>query len=204
VDLGTGEASSEAELGGFGVEWDTKRDQWTDHIDAVARMMVEEPFAGWDGKWLRMPPRNVIPKPLQKPHPPLWVACSRRETILLAAHCGIGALSFQFIEPERAADWVAEYESVLASEDCVPAGFSVNPQIAIVLPLMCHPDEHTAVDRGLDSAHFFGYGLLHCYAFGTHRPARTDVWQEFEANREEYDIDDRIELDAGDEWKAWG
>ncbi|MYI56605.1 MAG: LLM class flavin-dependent oxidoreductase, partial [Acidimicrobiia bacterium] len=168
VDLGTGEASSVAELGGFGVEWDTKRDQWADHIEAVARMMVEEPFAGWDGKWLQMPPRNVIPKPLQKPHPPLWVACSRRETILLAAQCGIGALSFQFIEPERAAGWVAEYESVLASEDCVPAGFAVNPQIAIVLPLMCHPDERTAVDRGLDPAHFFGYGLLHYYAFGTH------------------------------------
>ena len=185
VDLGTGEASSEAELGGFGVEWDTKRDQWTDHIEAVARMMVEEPFAGWDGDWLRMPPRNVIPKPLQKPHPPLWVACSRRETILLAARCGIGALSFQFVEPERAANWVAEYESVLASEDCVPAGFAVNPQIAIVLPLMCHPDERTAVDRGLDAAHFFGYGLLHYYAFGTHAPARTDVWQDFETNREE-------------------
>ncbi len=30
------------------------------------------------------PPRNVVPKPLQKPHPPLWVACSRRETIHLA------------------------------------------------------------------------------------------------------------------------
>ncbi len=184
VDLGTGEASSKAELGGFGVDWDTKRDQWTDHIEAVSRMMVETPFAGWDGKWLQMPPRNVVPKPLQKPHPPLWVACSRRETILLAAQCGIGALSFQFIEPERAADWVAEYEAILASEDCVPAGFAVNPRIAIVLPLMCHPDEQTAVDRGLDSAHFFGYALLHYYAFGDHRPGRTNVWQEFEANRE--------------------
>ena len=36
VDLGTGEASSRAELGGFGVDWDTKRDQWTDHIEALS------------------------------------------------------------------------------------------------------------------------------------------------------------------------
>ena len=64
-------------------------------------MFVEEPFAGYDGRFLKMPPRNVVPKPMQKPHPPLWVACSRKETIHLAAEKGIGALSFSFIEPRR-------------------------------------------------------------------------------------------------------
>ena len=50
----------------------------------------------------QMPPRNVVPKPIQKPHPPLWVACSRRETILFAARNGLGALTFSFVEPEDA------------------------------------------------------------------------------------------------------
>ena len=40
VDFGTGEASSSAELDGFGVDWDTKRAQWADNLDAVTRMMV--------------------------------------------------------------------------------------------------------------------------------------------------------------------
>ena len=101
VDFGTGEASSEVELAGFGIDRATKRDQWTEAIDAITRMFVEEPFAGYDGTYAKMPPRNVVPKPLQKPHPPLWVACSRRETIHLAATKGIGALSFSFIEPSR-------------------------------------------------------------------------------------------------------
>ena len=92
VEFGTGEAGSEAELGGFGVERSTKRDQWTEAIDVIARMLVEEPFAGHKGAWINVPPCNVVPKPLQKPHPPLWVACSRRETIHLAATKGIGAL----------------------------------------------------------------------------------------------------------------
>lgn len=51
-------------------------------LDAITRMFVEEPFAGWYSAYLRMPRRNVIPKTVQKPHPPLWVACSRRETRL--------------------------------------------------------------------------------------------------------------------------
>src|SRR6516165_12356657 len=121
VDFGTGETSSEAELGGFGVDRASKRARWDEALDAVTRMFVEEPFAGYDGTFLKMPPRNVVPKPLQKPHPPLWVACSRRETIHLAARNGIGALSFSFVEPEDAAKWVGEYYSILASEECVPA-----------------------------------------------------------------------------------
>src|SRR5207302_6519801 len=112
--------------------------------DAVTRMMVEEPFAGWDGRFLKMPPRNVVPKPVQRPHPPLWVACSRRETIRLAAEKGIGALSFSFVEPEEAKEWVDEYHEIVASERCVPAGFDVNANVAVVLPLVCHADEATA------------------------------------------------------------
>src|SRR5438128_6442352 len=84
VEFGTGESSSAAELGGFGVRRTAKRGMWEDAMAAIAHMFVEEPFAGWDSKYLKMPPRNVVPKPLQKPHPPLWVACSRRETIQFA------------------------------------------------------------------------------------------------------------------------
>ena len=115
VEFGTGETSSGAELEGFGVDRETKRAQWEEALDVVTRMMVEEPFAGVDGRFLSMPPRNVVPKPLQKPHPPLWVACSRRETIRLAAEKGIGALSFSFVEPEEAKAWVDEYHAIIAS-----------------------------------------------------------------------------------------
>ena len=184
VDFGTGEASSEAELGGFLVDRATKREQWEEGLDAVTRMMVEVPFAGYDGAHFQMPIRNVVPKPLQKPHPPLWVACSRRETIHLAATKGIGALSFSFIEPSEATAWVDDYYATIASEACVAGGFAVNPQVAIVLPFMCHEDEETAIERGLDGGHFFGYSLGHYYIFGTHTPGRTNVWQEFEERRD--------------------
>src|SRR5436190_11834292 len=186
VDFGTGESSSQAELGGFGVDRATKRDQWDEALDAITRMFVEEPFAGYDGEHFSMPPRNVIPKPKQKPHPPLWVACTRRDTILLAARKGIGALSFSFIEPEEARQWVDEYYQLIQSEECVPAGYAVNPNVAVVVPFMCHQDEQTAIERGIDGAHFFGYSLAHYYVFGRHQPGRTNLWQEFQQNRNKY------------------
>ncbi|MEA2276969.1 MAG: hypothetical protein QOC78_1929 [Solirubrobacteraceae bacterium] len=184
VELGTGETSSGAELEGFGVDRETKRAQWEESLDVVTRMLVEEPFAGIDGRFVSMPQRNVVPKPLQKPHPPLWVACSRRETIRLAAEKGVGALSFSFVEPEEARAWVDEYHAIVASERCVPAGFAVNPQVAVVLPMMCAPDEAEAIERGIDGAHFFGYSLAHYYVFGDHRPGRTDLYEEFLARRD--------------------
>src|SRR5438105_9729762 len=129
AEFGAGEASSEAELGGFGVDRATKREQWAEALDAATRMLVETPFAGYDGKYLKMPPRNLVPKPLQKPHPPLWVACSRRETIHLAASKGLGALSFSFVEPNDARAFVDDYYATIASPESVPAGFAVHPHV---------------------------------------------------------------------------
>jgi alkanesulfonate monooxygenase SsuD/methylene tetrahydromethanopterin reductase-like flavin-dependent oxidoreductase (luciferase family) len=178
VEFGSGESSSEAELGGFGVDRETKREAWLEGLEVAIRCMTETPFGGVDGRFVSMPPRNVVPKPVQKPHPPLWVACSRRDTILLAAEKGIGALSFAFVEPEDARAWVEDYEAVLA-ERCVPVGLSVNPQVACVTPMMCAPHEEDALARGLEGANFFGYSLAHFYVFGDHVPATTDVWAEF-------------------------
>ncbi len=184
VEFGTGEASSASELGGFGVARDAKRDMWHESVDAVTRMFVEEPFAGADGEFVRMPPRNVVPKPAQWPHPPLWVACSRRDTIHLAARNGMGALSFSFVEPEDAAQWVREYYELIDSPECVPAGFAVNPNVAVVLPMMLARDESEAIERGIDGAHFFGYSLAHYYGM-THHAGGTDIWQEFQQRRGE-------------------
>jgi alkanesulfonate monooxygenase SsuD/methylene tetrahydromethanopterin reductase-like flavin-dependent oxidoreductase (luciferase family)/putative sterol carrier protein len=192
VDFGTGESSSQAELGGFGVDRDKKHVQWEESLDAITRMFVEEPFAGYDGEWISMPPRGIRPKPKQQPHPPLWVACSRRETILVAARKGLGALTFAFVEPDEAKPWVDEYYELIASEQCVPGGFSVNPNVAIVLPFMCHEDEQTAIDRGLDGGHFFRYSLAHYYVFGEHRPGGTNVWEEFQQKRSRYGLDPGI------------
>ena len=184
VDFGTGESSSEAELGGFMLDPEQKRAMWEEGTRVALRCMTEEPFTGHSGEFVTMPPRNVVPKPRQKPHPPVWVACSRRDTIHLAATKGIGALAFAFINPEEAKFWVDDYYTTLANE-CVPIGDVVNPNLACVTTFMCHPDEDVALARGLEGANFFGYSLAHYYVFGEHAPGRTNVWDEFVAQRAE-------------------
>jgi hypothetical protein len=92
---------------------------------------------------------------------------------------------------------VDDYYATIASQACVPAGFAVNPQVACVLPLLCHQDEETAIERGLDGAHFFGYALAHYYVFGTHRPGHTSIWDEFQQNRARFGFDRQIAARTG-------
>ncbi len=188
VDFGTGESSSEAELGGFLVDPALKREMWEEGLRVALRCMTEAPFTGHAGDSVTMPPRNVVPKPMQRPHPPVWVACSRRDTILLAAQKGIGALAFAFVDPEEAQQWVQDYHRTFET-DAVPIGDAVNSELACVTTFMCHEDEETAIARGLAGANFFGYSLAHYYVFGRHQPGVTDVWAEYEQRRTEQGFD---------------
>jgi alkanesulfonate monooxygenase SsuD/methylene tetrahydromethanopterin reductase-like flavin-dependent oxidoreductase (luciferase family) len=184
VEWGTGESASLAELGGFGISVQDKQPMWQEATREAANMMVMDPYPGYQGKYFSMPCRNVVPKPVQKPHPPIWVAASRRETIHEAARDGIGALTFAFIDPAEAIKWVGEYYDIIKSEKCVPIGHSVNANIAMVGGFSCHADPDEARRRGLDGFRFFGYALGHHYIFGEHLPGRTNIWANYEQARD--------------------
>src|ERR1700751_5369791 len=76
VEFGTGESASITELEPFGITMGNKRAVWEDGLRAVVPMF-RDGGCGDDGPYSKMPYRNVLPKPLQKPHPPLWVACAQ-------------------------------------------------------------------------------------------------------------------------------
>lgn len=192
VEWGTGESASKMELEGFGIDRDLKKEMWRETTEQVANMMVMDPYPGYEGEYFEMPARNVIPKPLQKPHPPMWVACSNKETIEYAARNGIGALTTAFTSPEEAEEWVERYYNVFKSE-CVPIGHSVNPNIAMVTGFSCHHDQMEARRRGRIGMEFFGYALSHYYhrtGDNEHKPGYTNIWEQF---KKEHDFDQLIE-----------
>ena len=185
ADFGTGESAARTELEGFGIDPAQKKAMWAETTEQAANMMVMNPYPGFEGEFFSMPCRNVVPKPVQKPHPPIWVACSRRETIHAAARAGIGALTFAFIDAAEAAKWAGEYYEILKSDECVPIGHAVNANIAMVTGFSLHEDADEAQRRGADGFRFFAYSLGHFYVYGNHTPGRTDIWQRFEAARDE-------------------
>ena len=183
VDFGTGESSAILELGGFGIPVESKRDQYLEATEQIANMLAMDPYPGFEGKYFEMPCRNIVPKPVQKPHPPLWVACSNRETIKMAARLGIGALTFAFVDPLEAKLWVDEYYNIIKSDECVPIGHAVNANINMVTSFSLHEDREVAIQRGLEGFEFFGYALGALYGFGEHKPGRANLFADFQAMR---------------------
>jgi alkanesulfonate monooxygenase SsuD/methylene tetrahydromethanopterin reductase-like flavin-dependent oxidoreductase (luciferase family) len=181
VEFGTGESSSEMEMGGFGVRREEKKMMWEEATRECLRMMTEVPYPGYEGSYFAMPARNVIPKPLQKPHPPVWVAASRRETTMVAARLGIGSLGFGFETPEEAKERAAEYYR-LVREECFPIGQALNPAIAVLSVLSCFDSDEEAIEKGVEGAQFFSYSLGYYYSpftGGNHRPGQVNLYRRF-------------------------
>ena len=176
VEWGTGESASHMELGGFNVDPKCKREMWAECTRETAKMMAQSPYAGYEGQYFSMPPRNVLPKPLQSPHPPPWVACSSRDSLRYAARYGLGALTFAFVDANEAKFWVEEYYDIF-ERNCKPLTQRVNPNIAMVSGFSCHDNEATAIARGLDGLRFFRFALAHYYHNGSQIPGETDIWQ---------------------------
>ncbi len=180
VDFGTGESSSEMELGGFGIDREAKKAMWEESLRCIVGMFRDEPWE-FHGTYVDFPRRNVIPKPLQKPHPPLWVACSNPQTAFTAARLGLGALGFDFAGLEETTRRRAEYYRIIR-EECEPIGDAVNAQFAIVSGFMCCPRDDEALQKGVPGMRFFGYALAHYYAGGSHHdPGSTDLMRAFQS-----------------------
>lgn len=187
VEFGTGESASEMELGGFGVRRDEKKRMWEEATRECVKMMTETPYGGTEGEYFGMPSRNVVPKPLQKPHPPLWVASSRRETTMVAARLGMGSLGFAFETPEEAKERVEDYYE-LVREECAPIGKAINPALAILSILSCFDSDEEAIAKGAEGAQFFAYSLGYYYNPFTgdnHRPGRMNIYKQFIEKPEE-------------------
>jgi alkanesulfonate monooxygenase SsuD/methylene tetrahydromethanopterin reductase-like flavin-dependent oxidoreductase (luciferase family) len=184
VDFGIGEGATRLELGGFRIPAKEKRAMALEAGEQIANMMVLEPYPGFEGKYFSMPCRNVLPKPVQVPHPPMWMACTNRETIKVAAQNGVGALAFSFLDPDEARAWADIYYGIIKSEACVPLGHSVNANIAMVSNFSVHQDRAEAIRRGHEGFEFFGYAMNALVAHDT-VPGRTNLWGEYLQKRGE-------------------
>jgi alkanesulfonate monooxygenase SsuD/methylene tetrahydromethanopterin reductase-like flavin-dependent oxidoreductase (luciferase family) len=182
LDFGIGEGATRMELGGFRIPAKEKRAMAIEAAEQIANMMVLEPYPGYEGRSFSMPCRNVLPKPVQKPHPPMWMACTNRETIKVAASLGVGALAFSFLDPEEARTWSSIYYGIIKSDQCVPVGHSVNANIAMVSAFSLHHDRAEAIRRGQEGFEFFGYAIQALVAKDT-VPGRTTLWSDFIAKR---------------------
>ena len=147
LEVGTGRSSSPYQLEAFGVDVATSREQWEESVRLLPRLWTEEgmsyqgEFWKWDDKI------TVVPRPVQKPHPPLWVASTQPDTCAMAGQMGLGLLMTGIMPPDRLAQQVASYK--LAASTCTnPVGVEQNNQCAMFTVGFCHDDDERARTLG--------------------------------------------------------
>lgn len=134
ADLGTGRAVTLQELDGFEVEPDETKDMWWESIQIIPKAWRDEEVE-FHGKFWDIPPSYLVPKPIQKPHPPLWLAGTNPETFVLAGEKGLGMLGFVTGTPEEVAPRISAYKSAVSKAE--PVGEFVNDQAAVLIQTYC-------------------------------------------------------------------
>ena len=153
VDFGTGRGGA-YEQTGFEVDPRDTRSMWDEAMQMIPRMWVQEEFS-WEGKHWRVPPRKVIPKPLQKPHPPMWLAGMQPSSYRIAADRGLGMLSLSTGAPSEMAPYIAEYKERIRNAD--PLGAAVNDHWAHLAVAHCGADRAEAQNLAVGAMKsFFG------------------------------------------------
>ena len=83
---GIGRGYQPHEMGGFGVNLPESRQRFNETLDVLVKAWTQDESFDYDGEYVKIPrPVTVWPKPLQKPHPPFWLAGTSVESMQLAA-----------------------------------------------------------------------------------------------------------------------
>jgi len=150
VEFGTGRSSG-FEQAGFEIDPAISRDMWQESLEIIPRMWTEDPFE-YDGRFVKIPPRSILPKPRQKPHPPIWAAATSPQTWELAGKNGIGILGLTiFVSVPQLAERVRVYREAL--KHAKPVGKFVNGKVgAFTIVHVAETREEAIANGGADAA----------------------------------------------------
>ena len=163
---GSGKSSSRTEQLAFENDVSQLHDQWLEALEMIPRMW-REPVFEHAGRFFNIPPIQVVPKPVQQPHPPIFAACSKPDSAAAVGRLGIGALNFALGNDQYLTEKVAEYKRAVAA--AAPAAYEKTDHFACTPAALCLDDDREACRHGMRGARFFVEALA-TYYFGESRP----------------------------------
>ena len=154
VEFGTGRSNAYEQMG-LGVDPRDTRDMWAESISMLPEIWQSEDEFSWEGKFWNVPPRRVLPKLVQKPHPNMYLACTQSSSFDLAAQKGIGVLSSASYATSVLAKHVKTYKQNVNSAE--PVGSLVTNYWANNVHAFCGADNKEARELAAESMKtFFG------------------------------------------------
>lgn len=113
----------------FNIDADSTRDQLQQTFEMVPKMWTQDTFS-WKSDQYEINDVSIIPKPFQKPHPPLWQACSSIPSFEQAGRNGVGALGVTLWASHEEVQGMVDIYRKASAECEKPVGEFQNNQIA--------------------------------------------------------------------------
>jgi alkanesulfonate monooxygenase SsuD/methylene tetrahydromethanopterin reductase-like flavin-dependent oxidoreductase (luciferase family) len=146
-EFGTGRGSSTTEVYGFDIDdLGETTAMWDESIREIPKMWKPGKYE-FEGKYFRMPPREVFPKPYGNSHPALWVAAGSPPTFAKAGEMGLGAFCFTHGTPSKIAPLITSYKDAVAN--ATPVGDYVNDNIMVVTNMICMENREEAFETAV-------------------------------------------------------
>lgn len=140
VDFGFGRGFSPAEYAAFGVPMDESRARVEESL-AILRAFFTGDRVRFHGRHYQVDDLDILPKIVQRPHPPLWMAAVSPDSYELAARLGVGVLVGPFkpwfmVKPD-----IARYREAWQRYQPGAAGGALPaPQVGMTVGLFCLED----------------------------------------------------------------
>ena len=147
VDVGVGRTKGPYQLNPFGTDVSDAHSMMLETLDCLPGMWTQEVFSH-EGEHWSSPAREAIPKPVQKPHPPLWMACTQEDTFQLAGNLGLGCLVNTLGGTDKTRSLIETYYR--AVEDATPAGHFINKQEVASTIGFCGENDAEARQKGAE------------------------------------------------------
>ncbi len=155
LDVGFARSTTLTEMGAFGIDPKDTRPMMDEAIRVIPQLMMTERFPGYRGKYFSVGEnRNIIPKPIQKPHPPLWMACSSPASFELAASYGVGVLNFNVARAETLEERIHNYRRAVQNPTD-PISSVVNNQIATFMMVLCGERNDETIELAGEGMHWY-------------------------------------------------
>jgi alkanesulfonate monooxygenase SsuD/methylene tetrahydromethanopterin reductase-like flavin-dependent oxidoreductase (luciferase family) len=165
VDLGAGRGATRQEMSMYGVDPEDTYPQVEEALKIVSRAWRKEEFE-WHGS-IDIGPGAILPRPVQTPHPPLFMACSKHDTLRTAADHGVGALVLGFAGAEDVRQMRKVYDDAIAARTGERfVSTEVNDHFSALCPTIVLDDAAEAYRIGTRGQRFFAESIAHWYGDG--------------------------------------
>jgi alkanesulfonate monooxygenase SsuD/methylene tetrahydromethanopterin reductase-like flavin-dependent oxidoreductase (luciferase family) len=173
-EFGVGRGSSTTEQKGFGIDDPELTKEMVDEVLPQFKRMWTETSYSFDGRFFSIPPRNVLPKPFTKPHPPMWIAAGNPSTFQKAARMGLGVLCFTMGSPDSLKPLIELYKTQIQHAE--PVGDYVNDNVMVTSQMLCLEDGRRAREIACNMTSGYQNSLVFRYLDTFPRPPGIPAW----------------------------